>query len=69
MKVKTVKQGNYIFLSINNIMICAFNELEKQFIRCTTVGITEKIIKCVNDFRNKYNLESITMEYFLNEFI
>ena len=69
MEIKTIKQGSYNFLSINNTMVCCFNKTEKQFIRCTTSGITDKVIEYVNDFRNKYNLKPITREYFLNEFI
>ena len=69
MKVKTIKQGNYNFLTVNNTMICAFNESKNQFIRCTTSGITEKVIECINDFRSKYNLKPITREFFLHEFI
>ena len=69
MKVKTMKQGNYNFLSVNNRLICCFNEEKKQFIRCTTTGITEKVIECVNDFRESYNLKNITLKCFLNEFI
>ena len=69
MNVKTMKQGNYDFLSVNNQIICAFNETKNQFIRCTTAGITEKVIECVNDFRESYNLKNITLKCFLNEFI
>ena len=69
MNVKTMKQGNYNFLSVNNQIICAFNEAKNQFIRCTTAGITEKVIECVNDFRESYNLKNITLKCFLNEFI
>ena len=64
-----MKQGNYNFLSVNNQIICAFNETKNQFIRCTTAGITEKVIECVNDFRESYNLKNITLKCFLNEFI
>lgn len=69
MNVKTRKQGNYNFLSVNNQIICAFNEAKNQFIRCTTVGITEKVIECINDFRALYHLKPITIEYFLKEFV
>ena len=69
MKVKTSKQGNYNFLSVNNQIVCCFNEAKNQFIRCTTVGITEKVIECINDFRESYNLKHITLECFINEFI
>ena len=69
MNVKTMKQGNYNFLSVNNQIICAFNEAKNQFIRCTTAGITENVIECVNDFRESYNLKNITLKCFLNEFI
>ena len=56
MKVKTFKQRTCNFLVVNNHIICAFNESKKQFIRCTTVEITEKVIECVNDFRELYHL-------------
>lgn len=69
MNVKTMKQGNYNFLSVNNQIICAFNEAKNQFIRCTTAGITENVIECVNDFRESYNFKNITLKCFLNEFI
>ena len=69
MNVKTMKQGNYNFLSVNNQIICAFDEAKNQFIRCKTAGITEKVIECVNDFRESYNLKNITLKCFLNEFI
>ena len=69
MNVKTMKQGNYNFLSVNNQIICAFNETKNQFIRCTTAGITENVIECVNDFRESYNLKNITLKCFLSEFI
>ena len=68
MKVKTSKQGNYNFLSVNNQIVCCFNEAKNQFIRCTTVGITEKVIECINDFRALYHLKPITIDYFTNEF-
>ena len=68
MKVKTIKQGNYNFLSVNNQMVCCFNEAKNQFIRCTTVGITEKVIECINDFRALYHLKPITLDFFMNEF-
>ena len=68
MKVKTSKQGNYNFLSVNNQIVCAFNEAKYQFIRCTTVGITEKAIECINDFRALYHLKPITLDFFMNEF-
>ena len=68
MKVKTSKQGNYNFLSVNNQIVCAFNEAKNQFIRCTTVGITEKVIECINDFRALYHLKPITLDFFMNEF-
>ena len=68
MKVKTSKQGNYNFLSVNNQIVCCFNEAKNQFIRCTTVGITEKVIECINDFRALYHLKPITIDYFMNEF-
>ena len=69
MKVKTFKQRTCNFLVVNNQIICAFNENKNQFIRCTTAGITEKIIECVNDFRALYHLKPITKEYFLKEFV
>ena len=68
MKVKISKQGNYNFLSVNNQIVCAFNEAKNQFIRCTTVGITEKVIECINDFRALYHLKPITLDFFMNEF-
>ena len=69
MKVKISKQGNYNFLSVNNKIVCCFNEAKNQFIRCTTAGITEKVIECVNDFRALYHLRPIATEYFLKEFV
>ena len=69
MKVKTFKQRTCNFLVVNNQIICAFNESKNQFIRCTTAGITEKAIECVNDFRTLYHLKPITKEYFLKEFV
>ena len=68
MEVKTSKQGNYNFLSINNQIICCFNEAKNQFIRCTTVGITEKTIGHINGFRALYHLKPITLDFFMNEF-
>ena len=64
MEVKTSKQGNYNFLSINNQIICCFNEAKNQFIRCTTVGITEKTIEHINGFRALYHLKPITLDFF-----
>lgn len=69
MKTKIFKQGNYNYLSVNNIIVCAFNETKNQFIRCTTVNITKKVIDAINDFRNIYNLEKITLKMFMEEFI
>ena len=69
MKVKTFKQRTCNFFFFFNHIICAFNEAKNQFIRCTTVGITEKVINCVNDFRELYHLKPITTEYFLKEFV
>ena len=69
MKVKTFKQRTCNFLVVNNQIICAFNESKNQFIRCTTAGITEKVIEYVNDFRALYHLKPITTEYFLKEFV
>lgn len=69
MKVKTFKQRTCNFLVVNNQIICAFNESKNQFIRCTTAGITEKVIECINDFRALYHLKPITKEYFLKEFV
>ena len=56
------------FLVVNGYIICGFDERENQFFRCTTDGITEKVIQCVNNFRELYNLNPITLEYFLKEF-
>ena len=69
MKVKTFKQRTCNFIVVNNQIICAFNESKNQFIRCTTAGITEKVVECVNDFRALYHLKPITTEYFLKEFV
>ena len=69
MKVKTFKQRTYNFLVVNNCIICAFDESKNQFVRCTTSGITQKVIECINDFRTLYNLNPITIEYFLKEFV
>ena len=69
MKVKTFKQRTCNFLVVDNHIICAFNESKNQFIRCTTAGITEKVIEFVNDFRELYHLKPITTEYFLHEFV
>nr|DAZ51530.1 MAG TPA: hypothetical protein [Caudoviricetes sp.] len=69
MKTKIFKQNNYKYLSVNDNIVCAFNETKNQFIRCTTVNITEKVIDAINDFRNIYNLEKITLKMFMEEFI
>lgn len=68
MKVKIFKQRTCNFLTVDDQIICAFNESKNQFIRCTTSGITDKVISCINDFRELYNLKPITVQFFLQEF-
>lgn len=69
MKTKIFKQGDYNFLSVNDAIICAFNETKNQFIRCSTANITEKVIDSINYFRSLYNLKEISLEFFIKEFI
>ena len=68
MKVKTFKQGNYNFLSVNNQIVCCFDGGRNKFIRCTTIGINENVMECINNFREQYKLKPITLKYFLSEF-
>ena len=68
METKVIKQGDYNFLSVNNTIVCAFNETKNQFVRCSTANITEKVIGAINYFRSLYDLKEISMEYFIKEF-
>ena len=64
LKIKTVKKGSYNYLIVNNNIICAFNEVKNYFVKCNTCEITLDIIECINKFREKYNLNPITIEHY-----